>query len=356
MTVSSEATRWAIRYLLGFTEPTDEEIDFHRFAYETPEALRDNFLRSPQARALFEAATSNMPVRQAAGSEYRILPFLLDKPAFAEVPWRFEETDLDRPVSQLCTFEQMQTARYRMLCERLGLPWSSPQRKFWEFAFILAVLESKDMLVPERRGLGFGTGTEPLPSAFARSGVKITATDAPAQFGMETTWVYGGQWSQSLQELWHENLVDWETFERNVSFRPVDMNAIPSDLNDFDFCWSACAFEHLGSIRQGLDFLHNSLAPLRAGGIAVHTTEFNIGSDVDTLERSDLCIFRKIDFETVARELIDAGHMIEPINLWPGLTPVDQHLDLPPYSAPHLKLELEGYQTTSIGIIITKGG
>jgi hypothetical protein len=33
---------------------------------------------------------------------------------------------------------------------------------------------------------------------------------------------------------------------------------------------------------------------------------------------------------------------------------VDEHIDLPPYSLPHLKLELQNYTTTSIGLVITK--
>jgi hypothetical protein len=132
------------------------------------------------------------------------------------------------------------------------------------------------------------------------------------------------------------------------------MNAIPSDLRDYDFCWSACCYEHLGSIRMGLDFLHNCLATLKPGGVSVHTTEFNLSSNAKTLEAPELVIFRKQDFETVIAELVSAGHTVEPLNLWPGTTPVDEHIDLPPYGATHLKLELQGYCTTSIGLIVTK--
>jgi cyclopropane fatty-acyl-phospholipid synthase-like methyltransferase len=38
---------------------------------------------------------------------------------------------------------------------------------------------------------------------------------------------------------------------RACRFRRADMNAMPDTLGQFDFVWSACAFEHLGSIRQG---------------------------------------------------------------------------------------------------------
>jgi hypothetical protein len=40
-------------------------------------------------------------------------------------------------------------------------------------------------------------------------------------------------------------------FDALVDFDVADMNAMPDTLGQFDFVWSACAFEHLGSIRQG---------------------------------------------------------------------------------------------------------
>ena len=40
-------------------------------------------------------------------------------------------------------------------------------------------------------------------------------------------------------------------FDQLVTFRPVDMTAIPDDLAGFDFCWSSCALEHLGSLAAG---------------------------------------------------------------------------------------------------------
>ena len=76
--------------------------------------------------------------------------------------------------------------------------------------------------------------------------------------------------SHHVADLNDRDLCDAEQFNRLVSFREIDMNAIPSDLRVFDFCWSLCAFEHLGSIRQGLAFVIISVALLRPGGVAVH--------------------------------------------------------------------------------------
>jgi hypothetical protein len=355
MPVSREAATWALRLIVG-QEPTGTDIvDFHRNAYDSVEALRDSFLRTPQARAFFDKAKREAD-EKLGPTEYRLPAFLLRRPPYPDVAWRFEEPSLEKPVCQLCTSEQMAGQRYADLCAELGVNAQLPHRKLWEFAFILAALKCKGVLEPGRRGLGFGTGTEPLPCVFARYDVEVTATDAPAGLELGEAWAKTDQWAKGLEDLFDPKLVDRETFDRNVSFRAADMNAIPADLRGYDFCWSACCFEHLGSIRKGLDFLHASLETLKPGGISVQTTEFNLASDSRTIESSGLVLFRKSDIETVIHELVDAGHHVEPLNTWPGATPVDEHIDVPPYSSPHLKLELLGYPTTSIGLVITKRG
>jgi hypothetical protein len=354
MAVSKETVAWALRMLIGFEATDDSVIEFHRQAYDTLEEIRTSFLRTPQARALFEAANSNTPDQPKPKKLYNIPPFLLRRPPFSNVPWVFEEPTLSKTVSQLCTSEQMAAPEHREICGRLGLGPLDQKRKIWEFVYILAALEQRGKLQPGKRGLGFGTGHEPLPSAFANMGAHIVATDAPADLNFSDAWAQSNQWTNGLEELWIENLVPREAFFERVQFRPADMNAIPTELRDFDFCWSACCLEHLGSIRHGLDFIRNSLVTLKSGGVAVHTTEFNLQSNTDTIEWANLCLFRKRDIELVIHELVQDGHDVEPLNLWPGAMAVDEHIDLPPYSDPHLKLQIADYVTTSIGIIIRK--
>lgn len=350
MPVPKDVARWGMWMLLGTDGDDDVMVEHHRKGYNSLDELRASFMRTSEAKQFFAAANpETSPVKG-----YMIPPFILRRPASADIPWRFEEPNLDHPVSQLCTAEQMQGPRYADLCRQIGFDPTVPHRKVWEFAYILAVLQSKDMLSPGKRGLGFGTGEEPLPSTFARAGVEVTATDAPADLEFTDAWTQTGQWSKGLEELWHPELVDRETFFDLVQFRRADMNAISEDLRGYDFCWSACCFEHLGSIRHGLDFLKASLDTLKPGGVSVQTSEFNLGSNTETVESSGLVIFRKQDFETIIKELIDEGHTVEPLNLWPGALPVDEHIDLPPFGIPHLKLVIEGMLTTSIGIVITK--
>ncbi|HUD94640.1 class I SAM-dependent methyltransferase [Sphingobium sp.] len=355
MPVSREATAWAMQLLLD-QQPDETLVDLHSNGYNSLEELRTTFLQTDEAKKLFQTANGAQwgDGRIQKGDGYTIPPFLLRRPAHENVPWQFAEPSIENPVTQLCTSEQMQTQHYKDICTRLELDPAVVHRKIWEFVYIVSALEARGMLAPGRRGLGFGTGQEPLPSVFAQAGVQVTATDAPADLDFSAAWEKSAQWSNGLDSLWRPAIVDREVFFDRVQFRPADMNNIPTDLKDFDFCWSACCFEHLGSIRMGLDFLHNSLATLKPGGVSVQTTEFNLGSDTDTLDVPGLAVFLKRDIEQVMHELIEEGHSVEPLNTWPGALPVDEHIDLPPYSEPHLKLLLAGQLTTSIGLIITK--
>ena len=132
------------------------------------------------------------------------------------------------------------------------------------------------------------------------------------------------------------------------------MNAIPDDLVGFDFCWSACALEHLGSLRHGFDFIENSLKCLKPGGVAVHTTEFNLGSDLRTLARGPSVVYRERDLVDFARELCRDGHLIT-LNLHPGSEPTDRMVDRDYDSDIHLRLYVRKRAlATSIGLTIRK--
>ncbi len=261
---------------------------------------------------------------------------------------------LEHPISQMCTGHQMVEPVYAEWCKRMG---GAParHRKQWEFVFILRALEYYGALRPEARGLGFGVGIEPLASIFAAAGCRVTATDLAADDDRAQVWNATDQLGTNLRQIHNPLLCDEAQFYERVSYRAADMNAIPADLVDFDFTWSSCAFEHLGSIEAGLNFFANSLKCLKPGGITVHTTELNLSSNSTTLDRSDTVIFRRRDFEALAERLIAEGHDVMPISFDSGDTDIDRMIDLPPYSNdPHLKLQLMRWVTTSFGMIVRK--
>jgi SAM-dependent methyltransferase len=328
--LSREAVAWAFRILLD-REPTNEaELERHR-DHPTLEALR---------RAL-------LPDRYAAPL------WLLAPPASPLIPWRLETPLLARPMSQLCTAGQFDEPDYAAWCAAIG---EAPRRhrKQWEFCWILSVLRAADLIRPGLRMLGFGVGQEPLPSMLASHGVSVLATDAPPEVVDGMGWDSTGQHAAGLMQIHHPALLDEESFRARVAFRPVDMNAIPPDLRGFDACWSSCCLEHLGSLEHGLRFIENSLETLRPGGLAVHTTEFNLSSNESTLETPGISFFRRRDVEAVLERLAVQGHVIWPLNLHPGHGTLDAHVDAPPYALPHLKIEAAGYVTTSIGLVVQK--
>jgi hypothetical protein len=254
----------------------------------------------------------------------------------------------------MCTAAQMVEPAYAEWCSRMG---SAPtrHRKQWEFVFILRTLEYYGALRPGSRGLGFGVGIEPLSSIFAAAGCEVVATDLAADDDRAQVWNDTDQLGSNLRQIHNPHLCDEQTFFEKVSYRAVDMNAIPADLTGFDFTWSSCAYEHLGSIDAGLAFFENSLKCLNPGGIAVHTTELNLTSNSSTLDKGGTVIFRRRDFEALAERLIAQGHEVFPITFDSGDSELDRFIDLPPYSSdPHLKLQLLRWVATSFGMIVRK--
>jgi hypothetical protein len=259
------------------------------------------------------------------------------------------------PISQMCTAAQFDEPAFDHWC-RVMHAENSRHRKQWEFVYILQSLSRYGMIEQGARGLGFGCGQEPLPAIFAAAGCSIVATDLPSGDERAGDWSASGQHTLDREILRRPHLCPDARFDEAVTFQPVDMNHIPNTLAGFDFCWSACALEHLGSIQAGLDFIRNSLDTLHPGGLAVHTTEFNLTSNSDTLDHDSTVLFRRKDFERLALDLVASGHEVAQFNYDQGNAPIDNHVDMPPYSTnEHLKLAISRYVTTSFGIIIRKG-
>ena len=229
-------------------------------------------------------------------------------------------------------------------------------RKQWEFFFVARALEEQGFLCSGHSGVGFGVGTEPLPAAFAACGVDVLASDQGIDDTRRAGWAGSDQHSMTVDVLNNRCICDREQFAANVRFRGIDMNDIPRDLDSqFDFAWSACCLEHLGSIRNGLDFIINSTRLLKPGGVCVHTTEINLSSNNDTLESRDLVLFRKRDIEQVVARL-ESIRVRRLSDDWSGGDGwLDDYIDLPPYlEAPHLRLRLGNFISTSIGLIIKR--
>ena len=242
-------------------------------------------------------------------------------------------------------------------------------RKLWELAYVLQALHENGLLRKGARGLGFGCGEEPLPSYLAARGVEVTVTDLPADDAQAAGWARTGQHAASLDKAFRPYLVDRTRFEERVTLEVADMNAIPPHLRGYDFCWSICALEHLGSIAHGLGFIEDALETLKPGGLAVHTTEFNIAPDGPTIDNWPSVLFQRRHFEDVAGRLRTRGHEVAELAFDIGDRPMDRFIDLPPWGhdmpevwhawhgdGAHLKVAVDGFVSTCFGMVIRKAG
>jgi len=259
----------------------------------------------------------------------------------------------DRPISQACTFEQVRADGYQAWCRRLGVP-PNTHRKVWEWCYIMQALQVAGMIQPGRRGLGFGVGVEPITPYLAAQGCSILATDLPASAEGSVAWNDTGQHAARLADLNREGVCPADDFAARVEFRAVDMNAIPDDFTGFDFAWSSCAMEHLGSLQAGVDFLERQLRCVKPGGFTVHTTEFNMSSNEETLVDGHTVLYRRRDLEDLVMHMRAAGHEMR-ITFASGSAPEDLHVDSVPYTNLHLRVFTEGFVHTSFGLIIRRG-
>ncbi len=265
--------------------------------------------------------------------------------------------------SQLCTQRSLTSPALLAWSERLRPIWDADgtdpkpfvmHRKMWEWLFICQALAERGMLAPGRRGLGFGVGREPLVALFASLGVDLVATDLGPVEAEDAGWTEtGSEYTGGLQGLNDQGLCPPDEFTSRVRYRHVDMNHVPNDLEGFDFTWSSCAFEHLGSLDAGLDFVTAQMRCLVPGGVAVHTTEFNVSSDEATIDHAATVLYRRRDIEGLVRRLRAQGFVIT-CDFTEGDTPADRHVDVPPFSDTHLRTRLGEFVTTSIGLVIEK--
>jgi hypothetical protein len=147
------------------------------------------------------------------------------------------------------------------------------------------------------------------------------------------------------------------------------MNDAPAS-GDFDACISCAEAGHQGSIAAGSAFLVNSVKALRLGGIAAHTFDFNVAEDEQTLDNWPAVLFRRRDIEAVAEALELRGQAVAPLSFDLGAQALDRFIDLPPFAAEgsqaqqaqwsaltqrvHLKASIDGFATTSYGLIVRR--
>ena len=253
--------------------------------------------------------------------------------------------------TRLATAAHLDTANAAAIIRRLENANIRYHRKQWEFVYIVEALEHAAMLAPGKRALVFAAGNEPLISFFASRGVHVTATDMDATEASRKGWVHTNQHAASREKLFREHLITRREFEERVSYMTMDMNRLNTSMyGKYDFVWSTCSLEHVGSIALGKLFAIRSMLFLKPGGVAVHTTEFTLSSRTHTIETGPTVLWRRKDVEELRDDLRALGFDTHGICLSAGTTALDTIIDLPPFkSFRHMKLRLGEHVVTSVG-------
>jgi SAM-dependent methyltransferase len=263
---------------------------------------------------------------------------------------------------KLCNQDDFATDWLLYWCQELRtVPYY--HRKLWEFCYICQVVFAEGKLAPDHCGLGFGCGQEPLPSVFAKYGVHVMATDLDQHRPEAQVWRSTHEHGATAESFRRRDICPDEQRLATIEFRPIDMSSIPSDFDgQFDFCWSACALEHLGTLANGLKFAENSLRTLKPGGVAVHTTEFTL-DEGETIDNNPTVLYQARHLIEFADQMRNKGYEVVQYDFNAGSGILDRLVDLPPwthelYIPPehhaHLKLCLDGFTCTSVGMIIKK--
>ncbi|HEX4217495.1 MAG TPA: hypothetical protein VHZ02_03950 [Acidimicrobiales bacterium] len=266
--------------------------------------------------------------------------------------------------SQVCTYESICSPRLRHWSDRLRPMWDPDgtemgtvlvHRTMWEWLFICESLRQAGMLQEGRRGLGIG-GPEPLASLFAGLGCTLVVADSGSQPpGDASSFETGDEPTVRPPGAVDQRFCPAELLHERVQYREIDLGAEPDDLHDFDFTWSSHVVDHLGSLAAGMDFVAAQMHRLKPGGLAVHATELNLSSDTDTVAEGASVLFRRRDVEDLVRRLRADGHRIA-YDLSEGNWPADRRVDVAPGTDTHLRTREGGYETTSLVLVIRKGG
>jgi len=306
-------------------------------------------------------------------------PIEKKKTVFRKVKAKIELPELPEPLPMSPSDHLIITHSRRVRAADFSEPWFIERskelnfgfplvlhRKLWEFAVITQVY--RDRIAGGGRVLGFGCGIEPLPAYFAGQCASVVATDYTSD-----AWRSANQQSRSRDDLPYVGVCDREQMAYQVEFREVDMRDIPIDLRsgEFDFVWSSSSMEHLGSLQAGIDFVCSAMECLRAGGVAVHTTEFAYESRASTkfktLESTDLSLYRGLDLVTLGVRLENQGDRYLSPDNWTlkladadGSHPADSYVDHYPYNGSpegwHLNLDIAGWKSTSVALVAIRGG
>ena len=188
--------------------------------------------------------------------------------------------------SQAATAEQVEHPRFKRWTEAMNHRMMF-HRKLWEWCYTLEALDRAGAMRPGRVRSASVWGRRRSPPSWRRSASRWwRRTSRPRE-------PVSGPRPTSTRPRSRPLVREDVCLARRStgSSRPARWTCGPSltDLPGFDAVWSSCCFEHLGSPQAGLDFVLASMDCLRPGGLAVHTTEFDVHPSDEVVDPARRC-------------------------------------------------------------------
>lgn len=146
-------------------------------------------------------------------------------------------------------------------------------RKQWEFAMIFLALRKLGFLKNSALGLSMGGGNERVLYSIARHIRRLTVTDL---YDSGTTWDCA-RTADPVEYIRASK--PFPVDDSKLQVLRMDMRNLKFEDNSFDFCYSSCAFEHIGGHDDFVRHLNEVQRVLKPGGVYVFTTEFLFGPD-----------------------------------------------------------------------------
>lgn len=182
---------------------------------------------------------------------------------------------------KLCAAEDFSHPDFKHVLDNVFKKPASYHRKQWEFVVIYLNLLINKKINNNMTGASFGAGREPLIYLIGSEIKEFTATDL---------YVYNTGWQtakikeqQSCRDFVMEK-APRNLDVSNIKVEEMDMRELDFADNSLDFCYSSCAFEHIGHKADFVKHLQEVKRVLKEDGIYVMTTEYLFNHDTVRVE------------------------------------------------------------------------
>lgn len=209
---------------------------------------------------------------------------------------------LAEPVSQIATGDQLREPVAGGWISRLR-PKGTSGPEHWRKVYTLQALRRYGMLEEGALGLGFERSASGMPAALAAFGTRIVAA-FPTRPGAQI------KPAALKRDLADRAPCSKAVFDANVSVRIVPWRRLPPDLVNFDFLWSARVNELLFSVAAAAQFVEDTMACLRPGGLAVHTFGYDLAPSGRKIPSTERVMLQQGDIERIALLLVSRGHEV----------------------------------------------